>query len=226
MGRPVNVSSLLSTATRTRRGSVCARTAHAILVLGRRFLPDGRPEEGVERRLLRALEETRRDPRAWVLVTGGAVHNPVVEGEAMKAWLVEHGVDAQRILVESKARITLENMENVTPLLKRLGVDEVVLVTERFHAFRAHALLRSAVRHAHLDIRVKDAPAPDGLQGAERVRTFVHELHSLYRDRVNQTLLHHGHGFLYLGPTLLPPSGAASAEGRIDWQVLFHRAKG
>jgi hypothetical protein len=52
------------------------------------------------------------------------------------------------VLLDPHARNTRENAAAVAQTARRLGADEVVVVTSRWHAPRARALVRSALRHA------------------------------------------------------------------------------
>jgi len=51
----------------------------------------------------------------------------------------------RRIVVDSDARSTLSNVLAAARLARRLGVDDVLLVTSSWHAGRAATLLRAAL---------------------------------------------------------------------------------
>src|SRR5687767_14540327 len=93
------------------------RPTHAIVVFGTKVNPDGTPSPRLERRLIQALAEFRKDPSALVVVSGAAVATPCNEAVAMKAWLVDRGVPADRVVLEDRARLTIENAEFVAPLV-------------------------------------------------------------------------------------------------------------
>jgi vancomycin permeability regulator SanA len=163
--------------------------AHAVVVLGCPANPDGTPSRALERRLRRALEELERDPGALAVVTGGAVANAVAEAHAMKRWLVEHGVDAQRIWVEDRARFTLDNANRVAPLIARSGASRVTVVTEEFHAPRGTALVRAALRRLGLGkVQVSSSAAPDRLSHSERAERARDEARKLARDLAALTM--------------------------------------
>lgn len=51
--------------------------------------------------------------------------------------LIKAGVPADRIMVETKSRSTLQNADFAKPLLEKAGVRQAILVTSSFHARRA-----------------------------------------------------------------------------------------
>jgi uncharacterized SAM-binding protein YcdF (DUF218 family) len=155
----------------------------AIVVFGTHFRADGRPGQGVERRLERTLSLANAMPDAKIIVSGGAVANRYAEGPGMARWLIAHGVPAERILVEDKSRYTVQNALFTAPLIRSAGVDRVTLVTERFHMRRATLDLRSALRmKGAADVAVEPSPAPDGLEGRARTSRMVRESMAIVRD--------------------------------------------
>jgi DUF218 domain len=80
-------------------------------------------------RLERALADLRAGLAPSVIVTGGAVHSPDNEAVLMREWLVAHGVEKERILVEPCARHTTTNLRNAGRILLALGVKEALVVT-------------------------------------------------------------------------------------------------
>ena len=93
-------------------------------------------------RLARAVAET--GPDDVVLFSGWARRSaPTCEADLMaRAWTAP----ARARLVDRTARTTLGNAISVARAARRLDADEVVLVTSRWHARRAAALVRAALR--------------------------------------------------------------------------------
>ena len=60
-------------------------------------------------RLEKTLEIANQNPDALIIVTGGVPQNNKTEGDLMKQWLIEKGVDASRIYSDNYARSTVEN---------------------------------------------------------------------------------------------------------------------
>ena len=78
-----------------------------------------------------------------VLFTGWARGgSPAAEADLMAS---EWKAPVRARVVERHARTTLGNVRSIARLARKLGVDEVVLVTSSWHARRASALLRAAL---------------------------------------------------------------------------------
>lgn len=59
------------------------------------------------------------------------------EGKIMKEWLVRLGVPKSRIHAETGANNTWENAVNLKPMLKKMGIRKVVVITSAWHMPRA-----------------------------------------------------------------------------------------
>ena len=91
----------------------------------------------LERRLVKAMEYLEQNPKTMVIVSGGqGKEESITEAEAMAAYLIEHGVENQRIILEDKSTTTEENLrfskQLVEDITKPIGV-----VTNNFHMYRA-----------------------------------------------------------------------------------------
>ncbi len=111
----------------------------AIVVLGMGLLPDGsiRPEHAA--RLQAAWVQAVAAPFSPIVVTGGMPQNGVTEAEAMRRWLTDRLIPAQRIHVENRSGSTVENAIYSADLLKGIGADSAVVVTSANHIRRATA---------------------------------------------------------------------------------------
>jgi uncharacterized SAM-binding protein YcdF (DUF218 family) len=118
-------------------------------------------------RLRRAERESK--PGDIVLLSGWARHgSPRSEAEQMaRSW----SAPCDRVVVDSDARSTLANVAAAARLARAVEAREVLLVTSRWHARRALALLRRAMRGSptSLALAVTDErPSP-----AARARELV-----------------------------------------------------
>ncbi len=103
-------------------------------------------------RLARAAAEARSDD--VVLFSGWARGSAATEAELMaNAW----ATPTRRRLVDRGARTTLGNAIGVARAARRVGADEVVLVTSRWHARRAATLVRAALTGTTTTVRVVSA---------------------------------------------------------------------
>ena len=109
----------------------------AVVILGKSMADDDGIEEMNERleEALRLIEEGIIDDTAPIIVAGG---NPddteMTEAEYMQDWLIEHGVDEDRIIMEDESENTIENFENIDGIMDALDIEDYVVVTTDIHA--------------------------------------------------------------------------------------------
>lgn len=98
----------------------------------------------LKRRLDKAASYLRDNPETRVIVSGGQGRGEdVTEASAMREYLIEREVLADRIVMEEKSKTTKENLEFSKELLKR-GEKKVGIVTNNFHIYRAVKLAKIA----------------------------------------------------------------------------------
>ncbi len=107
-------------------------------------------------RVAHALALARPDD--VVLLSGWSPHaGGVSEAELMRrAWTGP----AARLLLDDGSTHTAHNAAHVAALARREGAREVVVVTSRWHALRARAFTRLALRGSGVRVRVEGAPGP------------------------------------------------------------------
>ncbi len=117
----------------------------AVIVLGCGVVGD-RPSALLALRLDAALEYAGKNPKAVIAVSGGrGFQEDVSEAEVMTEYLVERGVDADKIIQENRSASTSENYRFSKELLDAYfggGEYRVVTVTNDFHIFRAKGIAR------------------------------------------------------------------------------------
>lgn len=98
-------------------------------------------------RLDKAIEYHRKNPAAYILVTGGlGPQESVTEAFAMEKYLLAHGVDKAKIIKEEKSTTTAENFRFSKEILDarfQKGYS-IVVITNAFHIFRATAIAKHA----------------------------------------------------------------------------------
>lgn len=110
--------------------------ADYVVILGAQWKPEG-PSEVLRRRLDAAVQYLDRNPDTMAVVSGGRGSNePVSEAAGMRQYLIESGIDDDRILMEDQSANTLENLVFSGKFLEK-EKDRVVIVTNNFHMFRA-----------------------------------------------------------------------------------------
>ncbi len=80
-------------------------------------------------RLERAMTALQQRLAPAVIVSGAAVHSPDNEAVLMRQWLLDHGVEAQRIVLEPCARHTTTNLRNAGRLVLSHGARDALVVT-------------------------------------------------------------------------------------------------
>lgn len=102
--------------------------------------------------------EVLADGAEAVVLSGWSRHETGFgEAELMRdAW---QGPDV-RLVCDTTARNTMQNAVGVAALARELGVDEVVVVTSLWHAPRAGALVRAALRDTEISVRTSAPRAP------------------------------------------------------------------
>lgn len=109
----------------------------AIVALGFGLHGDGSMQDELVDRLESAAAAASASPESPVVVTGGNPQSGVAEAEAMREWLVDNGVAAERIHVENKANSTVQNALFSVPIVESIGADSVVLATSANHIRRS-----------------------------------------------------------------------------------------
>ena len=107
-------------------------------------------------RLMAAVSYHEKNPDAYIVVTGGqGAQETVTEAYAMEKYLVQKGVDPDKIIKEEMATSTTENMRFSKDLLDDvLGNDyKVAVITNHFHIYRGVATAKKegfgSVVHMH-----------------------------------------------------------------------------
>lgn len=151
--------------------------AEAIVVLGAAQY-DGVPSPVFEARLEQAAHLFDTDVSDTIIVTGGKQPGDrFTESEAGETYLIEHGVSAERILLEEQGTTTLESLRGVADIAEQQGIDSVLLVSDPLHSRR--------IKTMALDLGFEAAytsPASYvelNRSRATKVRELVHEVASL-----------------------------------------------
>lgn len=111
-----------------------------IIVLGAQVHKD-KPSVVLKYRLDKAAEYLENNPETVCIVSGGqGTNEPFPEAEGMAAYLAEHHIPKERILLETESRTTEENIKNSMAYIEKDA--SVGVVTNDFHMFRALQIAR------------------------------------------------------------------------------------
>lgn len=98
------------------------------------------PSAILKERLDVAIPYLLENPQTKVVVTGGQGSDETdTEANVMARYLIEKGIDAQRIIKESQSSRTEENIANAKKLT---DLGKTVIVTSDFHMYRGLMLAR------------------------------------------------------------------------------------
>ncbi|GAA0179283.1 YdcF family protein [Clostridium sediminicola] len=97
-------------------------------------------------RMEKALEYLSLYPDTKVIVSGGkGPDEDISEAKAMKAYLIEKGIKEEKIIMEDKSTSTMENLiysKDILDKIENIKIDEVALITNGFHVYRAEFLAK------------------------------------------------------------------------------------
>ena len=109
-----------------------------IVVLGFQLNRDGTMSEELVGRCQTALNCAEKYPQAYIAVTGGgtALDEPdLTEADLMAWWLIDHGVDPDRIIIENQSLTTGENAQRTCRILldDYPQIRHLAVVTSEYH---------------------------------------------------------------------------------------------
>jgi uncharacterized SAM-binding protein YcdF (DUF218 family) len=141
-----------------------AQPADAIIVLGAAEYR-GRPSPVLEARLNHALILYLKGLAPRVITTGGAGGDPVfTEGSVGRAYLTQHGVPPEAVVVEREGESTAQSVAAVVEIMRRMNLKSAIVVSDGYHIFRVKKMLESS------GLKVYGSPRPSIPPGEWRGR--------------------------------------------------------
>ncbi len=134
---------LLSLSVRIHREAALddARPADVIIVMGAAEYR-GQPSPVLRLRLDHAVQLYQSKLAPYVMTTGGQGGDPsFTEGGVGRSYLVEKGVPAEAIIVESSGDSTVYSLAAASEILKRMGLRSCIVVSDGYHMFRVKRIL-------------------------------------------------------------------------------------
>lgn len=101
------------------------------------------PSLALLERLEKGVAYLNKNPDILVVVSGGqGLGETITEAEAMKRYLIEQGIEADRIIKEETSTSTMENFKNTKEILNKDNDEKVkiLIITNDFHMFRSKIL--------------------------------------------------------------------------------------
>lgn len=128
--------------------------APVAIVLGAKVLPDGTPQAYLESRLQAAKTLYDTGKVRVILVSGDNGSVEYDEVTAMRTWLAQHGVPAEKVVADYAG---FDTYDSCTRAARIFGVKKAIVVTQDFHVRRAVFLCS----RAGIDTVGVTSPAPD-----------------------------------------------------------------
>lgn len=109
-----------------------------IVVLGCKVVGT-QPSMMLEERLEAAYKYLNDNPEAVCILSGGQGEDEEIsESRCMYNYLVDRGINADRLIMEEKSTSTRENLQFSSEIIKSRGLnEEIILITNEFHLYRA-----------------------------------------------------------------------------------------
>lgn len=119
--------------------------ADYLLILGAGLFGET-PSPELRERLNKGLEYMNKNPQSTIIVSGGKGSGEnITEAEAMKRYLVKHGISESRIIKEEKSTSTFENIKFTKEIIENFDKRDnpsLAIVSNDFHLFRAKFLAK------------------------------------------------------------------------------------
>jgi uncharacterized SAM-binding protein YcdF (DUF218 family) len=128
--------------------------ADAIIVLGAAEYR-GKPSPVLGARLNHALFLYLKQMAPRIITTGGAGGDPVfTEGSVSRAYLTQHGVPPEAVVVEREGESTAQSVAAVVEIMRRMNLKSAIVVSDGYHIFRVKKMLESS------GLKVYGSPRP------------------------------------------------------------------
>ena len=127
-----------------RNSSEHADSCSGCFVFGKRLV-NGSIDDEYRLRLKRALQLILQQPERMVLLLGGTTSaGAPSEAATGLLYLQQHGLPEQcNIRLEEQSQNTLDNLQNARQILQREQIDQVTLISNRYHLARCRLIADS-----------------------------------------------------------------------------------
>lgn len=160
-------------------------TTEYVVVLGARVRGTV-PSLALYQRLEIAEEFLKTNPDAIGILSGGQGEGEdITEAEAMKRYLIEQGIEEDRLIIEEASKNTYENITFSLALIEQKSLEntKISIVTSDFHIYRARQL---ALEEGAIYVQGLGAPVHPRLKINFYVREFFAVINEVLRG--NMTL--------------------------------------
>lgn len=126
------------------------------VVLGNKVETNGQPSERLQARLDKAFELYEEGYYPLIIVSGGIGKEGFDEAKVMKAYLIEKGVQEDKIIEDNHGNNSYMTAQNTRKIMDTLEFESAMIITQHFHISRTKLAFRkiniSEVYSAHAKI--------------------------------------------------------------------------
>jgi uncharacterized SAM-binding protein YcdF (DUF218 family) len=152
-----------------------AQPADVIIVLGAGLRADNTPGPALTRRAAHAAELWKAGFAPVIICSGGSPGNrPRSEADACAELLRGYDIPAGAIVLENRSRSTEENAFESKAIMDAKGWQTAIVVSDKYHVFRANRLFRNAGIPAYTSPVPTDPPLGDFLNAMLREIVAFH----------------------------------------------------
>ncbi len=108
-----------------------------MVVFGNEVTPEGKPSKRLQARLDEALKISQGHWTPAILVSGGTGKEGFNEADVMATYLKEHGIEKEKIIIDSQGLNTRKTAQNTARYLKGNDLDSIMIISQYFHISRA-----------------------------------------------------------------------------------------
>ena len=123
-------------------------TDHAFVVLGYALNDDGSLKPEAIGRCDVAYASALKYPKAKIYLSGGGTakeNSTATEAGQMKEYLLQKGLDSERIVIEDLSKTTVQNAINTVKLLYQDHIRSVTVITSDYHIRRSNILFKGEI---------------------------------------------------------------------------------
>lgn len=153
----------------------------ALLVCGYVLNSDGSLPEKLVKRLSKTVDLSMRYKDAQVVLSGAAVQNSFSEAEAMKQYLVQYGVEPERINTFDKARDTVGNVIEFLEYLSHHSSQSVCIITSRDHLPRAWMTMSIGAKQSEMNVEILGEAPEESIDEKSILKEHQLNYQTLYR---------------------------------------------
>jgi uncharacterized SAM-binding protein YcdF (DUF218 family) len=119
-----------------------ARRSDVIIVMGAAEY-NGHPSPVLKLRLDHAVHLYEQHLAPFIMTTGGKGGDATfTEGGVGRSYLIDRGVPAESVIVENEGDSTAYSLSAATEIMRRMGLQSCIIVSDGFHIFRVKRILQ------------------------------------------------------------------------------------